>query len=437
MLRSTAVKASLCTAALVLSLSAGVRVQAAEGISDNGLAGIMPALDNYYVATAEVDKGEAEKLLDSYAKQKEEPSSNEVKKVKSPYANLGISVADNYVNIRKAPNTDSKIVGKLYKGCATDILARKGDWVKIKSGKVKGYINADFLAIGSKAEKLVDKYADKYATIDTETLFVREKPGTDKTIVTMVPQGETYYISKEFNKWAKIVIDEGESGFVSKDYIKIDVKFKYAISIKEEQAKIAAEKRAKKAEAERLEALAKEREEARQQAASREQSHQSSSSSSSSRSNSSSSNSSSSNSSSNSSSHNSSGNSSSSGSGSGSGQSIANYAMNFVGNPYVWGGTSLTNGADCSGFVYSVYSHFGYSIPRDSRSQAAGAGYEVSISNVQPGDLIFYTNSGGSVNHVAMYIGNGQVVNASNERDGIKISRYNYRTPYKARRIAK
>ncbi|MGN6713071.1 C40 family peptidase [Anaerocolumna jejuensis] len=433
MLRSTAVKASLCTAALLLSLGAGVRVQAAEGISDNGLAGIMPALDNYYVATAEVDKGEAEKLLDSYAKQKEEPSSNEVKKVKSPYANLGISIADNYVNIRKSPNTDSKIVGKLYKGCATDILARKGDWVKIKSGKVKGYINADFLAIGSKAEKLVDEYADKYATIDTETLFVREKPGTDKTIVTMVPQGETYYISKEFNKWAKIVIDEGESGFVSKDYIKIDVKFKYAISIKEEMAKIAAEKKAKKAEAERLEALAKEREEARQQATSREQSHQSSSNSSSSRSNSSSSNSGSSNSSS----HSSSGNSSSSGSGSGSGQSIASYAMNFVGNPYVWGGTSLTNGADCSGFVYSVYSHFGYSIPRDSRSQAAGAGYEVSVSNVQPGDLIFYTNSGGSVNHVAMYIGNGQVVNASNERDGIKISRYNYRTPYKARRIAK
>lgn len=420
MLRSTAVKASLCTAALLLSLGAGVRVQAAEGISDTGLAGIMPALDNYYVATAEVEKGDAEKLLDTFAKQKEEPSSNEVKKVKSPYENLGISVADNYVNIRKEPNTESEIVGKLYQGCATDILARKGDWVKIKSGKVKGYINADFLAIGSEAEKLIDKYADKYATVNTETLFVREKPGTDKTILTMVPQGETYYISKEFNQWAKIVIDEGESGFVSKDYITIDVKFKYAISVADEMAKIEAEKAAKKAEADRLEALAKEKEAQRQkEQASREQSHHSSG-------NSSSGNQSSSGSS-----------SSGSSSGSGNGSSIANYALNFVGNPYVWGGTSLTNGADCSGFVYSIYSHFGYSIPRDSRSQASGAGHQVNISDLQAGDLIFYTNSGGTVNHVAMYIGNGQVVNASNERDGIKISRYNYRTPYKARRIVK
>lgn len=422
MLRSTAVKASLCTAALLLTLGAGVRVQAAESVSDTGLAGIMPVLDNYYVATAEVEKGEAEKLLDTFAKEKEEPSSDKVEKVKSPYANLGISIADNYVNIRVKPNTDSKIVGKLYKGCATDILATKGDWVKIKSGDVKGYINKEFLAIGSEAEKLVDKYADKYATVNTETLFVREKPGTDKTIVTMVPQGETYYISKEFNKWAKIEIDQGEDGFVSKDFITINVKFKYAISIKEEMAKIAAEKAAKKAEADRLEELAKEKEAQRQ--SSNQQSHQSSSS------NSGSSNSGSSNS-------GSSNNSSGSSSGSGNGQAIANYALNFVGNPYVWGGTSLTNGADCSGFVYSVYSHFGYSIPRDSRSQAAGAGYEVSVSNIQPGDLIYYTNSSGSVNHVAMYIGNGKVVNASNERDGIKISQYNYRTPYKVKRIVK
>lgn len=420
MLRSTAVKASLCAAALVFSLGTGMRVQAAESVSDTGLAGITPALDSYYVATAEAEKGEAEELLDSFAKQKEEPSSNEVKKIVSPYENLGISIADNYVNIRKEANTDSEIVGKLYKGCATDILARKGDWVKIKSGKVKGYINADFLAIGTEAEKLVDTYADKYATVNTQTLFVREKPGTDKTIITMVPQGETYYISKEFKKWAKIEIDQGESGFVSKDYITIDVKFKYAISIEEEMAKIAAEKAAKKAEADRLAALAQEREAQRQ----REEASKSSQSSSNSGSSSNSSSSSSS-----------SGSSSSSSSGSGSGSSIANYALNFVGNPYVWGGTSLTNGADCSGFVHSVYSHFGYDIPRTSRDQASSAGHEVSISNLQPGDLIFYTNSSGSVNHVAMYIGNGQVVNASNERDGIKISRYNYRTPYKARRI--
>jgi len=430
MLRSTAVKASLCTAALLFSLGMGVKAQAAEGASDVGLAGIMPALDNYYVATATEEKGEAEQLLETLVKQKDEPSSSEVEKVKSPYENLGISIANDYVNIRKEPNTDSEIVGKLYRGCATDILATKGEWVKIKSGKVKGYIKSEFLAIGEEAEKQVDEFADKYATVDTETLFVREKPGTDNAITTMIPYGESYYVLKEYNDWVKVEIDEGETGYVSKDFIKLDVKFKYAISIEEEMAKIAAEEAAKKAEAERLEQLARDKEAERQRQAAANaaaNSNKSNSSKNSSSSNSGSSSSSSSNSSS----------SNTSTSGSGSGSTIANYALNFVGNPYVWGGTSLTNGADCSGFVQSVYAHFGYSIPRTSRDQASSAGYEVSINNVQPGDLIFYTNSSGTINHVAMYIGNGKVVNASTARTGIKVSSYNYRSPYKVKRIVK
>ncbi|WOO38871.1 C40 family peptidase [Anaerocolumna sp. AGMB13020] len=428
MLRSTAVKASLCTAALLFSLGMGVKVQAAESASDVGLAGIMPALDNYYVATATEEKGEAEQLLETLVKQKDEPSSSEVEKVKSPYENLGISIANDYVNIRKEPNTDSEIVGKLYRGCATDILETKGEWVKIKSGKVKGYIKSEFLAIGEEAEKQVDEFADKYATVDTETLFVREKPTKDSAITTMIPLGESYYVTKEYDKWVKVEIDEGETGYVSKDFIKLDVKFKYAISIEEEMAKLAAEEAAKKAEAERLEQLARDKEAERQRQAAANAAANSNKSNGSK--NSSSSNSGSSSSSSSSSSNN-------SASGSGSGSTIANYALNFVGNPYVWGGTSLTNGADCSGFVQSVYAHFGYSIPRTSRDQASSAGYEVSINNVQPGDLIFYTNSSGSINHVAMYIGNGKVVNASTARTGIKVSSYNYRSPYKVKRIVK
>ena len=115
---------------------------------------------------------------------------------------------------------------------------------------------------------------------------------------------------------------------------------------------------------------------------------------------------------------------------SGSRQSIVSYALQFVGNPYVAGGTSLTKGADCSGFVQSVFGDCGYSIPRSSRQQA-GSGREVSLDQIQPGDLLFYSK-GGSINHVALYIGNGQVVHASTERTGIKISNYNYRTPCKA-----
>ena len=114
-------------------------------------------------------------------------------------------------------------------------------------------------------------------------------------------------------------------------------------------------------------------------------------------------------------------------SGSGTGASIASYALQFVGNPYVSGGTSLTNGADCSGFTWAVHKHFGISIPRRSVDQA-NAGKAVSISAVQPGDIIYYGN------HVGIYIGNGQIVHASTQKTGIKISNYTYRTPICVRR---
>lgn len=108
--------------------------------------------------------------------------------------------------------------------------------------------------------------------------------------------------------------------------------------------------------------------------------------------------------------------------------SIVEYALQFLGNPYVWGGTSLTRGADCSGFTLSVYKHFGIALSHSSRAQA-NEGRAISGSELRPGDLIFY--GGGTINHVAIYIGNGQIVHASNETTGIIISRYNNRTPVK------
>lgn len=110
------------------------------------------------------------------------------------------------------------------------------------------------------------------------------------------------------------------------------------------------------------------------------------------------------------------------------GQQIANYACQFVGNPYKAGGTSLTDGADCSGFVQSVYRHFGYVIPRDSTSQRS-AGRAVDYANAQPGDIICYAG------HVAIYLGNGQIVHASSERTGIKYGNATYRTILSVRRI--
>lgn len=113
--------------------------------------------------------------------------------------------------------------------------------------------------------------------------------------------------------------------------------------------------------------------------------------------------------------------------------SLVQYAKQFVGNPYVWGGTSLTNGADCSGFVLSIFKKYGVSLPHSSVAQA-GYGTKVSLAEAKPGDLIFYGNSK-SINHVAIYIGSGQVVHASSKRTGIKISNATYRSPVTIRRI--
>lgn len=109
------------------------------------------------------------------------------------------------------------------------------------------------------------------------------------------------------------------------------------------------------------------------------------------------------------------------------GQQIASYATQFVGNPYVWGGSSLTNGADCSGFTMAVFAHFGIGLPHNAAAQS-GCGRSVSMSELQPGDLLFY-NGGGGIGHVSIYIGGGQVCHASNSRVGIIISSIGYRTP--------
>lgn len=113
---------------------------------------------------------------------------------------------------------------------------------------------------------------------------------------------------------------------------------------------------------------------------------------------------------------------------------LSEYAKQFVGNPYVWGGTSLTKGADCSGFVLSVYKKYGFKLPHHSVAQAR-MGTKISTSELKPADLIFYGNSSGTINHVAIYIGGGKVVHASNAKTGIKISKYNYRTPVKCVRL--
>lgn len=439
MTKNTLAKATMCLVTALL-IASNVPVKAAEIKADTAVAGITVSLDKFYAATLEKQMEDIandvlmgalslkanEDTINSSTSveettQSQEDNAAEIKPV-SQYENMGISIANDYVNIRSNANEESKILGKLYQGSAATILKTEGEWVKIKSGTVEGYIKATFLAIGEEAEKVAEKYGKKQVTITTTTLKVREEKNINSSVLTLIPEGETYDVIKEYKEWVKVQIDEDIIGFVCKSsggeqLVEVTMSFDKAISVEEEMAKLAAEE-ARRAEQEAAIAARN------AQSSNNQSSDNKSTSNSTPRQTSSPSNTQPSKS--EPSKVESRNNSNSS--------DIVSYAMNFLGNPYVYGGTSLTNGTDCSGFTMQIYSHFGYSIPRTSRDQA-NAGSSVSLDSVKAGDLIFYTGSGGSVNHVAMYIGGGQVIHASTRRTGIKISNMYYRTPLKARRI--
>lgn len=297
------------------------------------------------------------------------------------YENLGMSIASSYLNVRSSASTSSKIVGKLYRGSVATITKISGDWVKIKSGSVTGYVYKKYLAIGSDAQALFIKYANPVATVNTASLRVRKSNSTDSKILGLVSKGQKLQIISRGKKWTKIRY-QGKKAYVANPYVDLSYTFEYAVSIEEEESNIQQE----------LESSGNTS--SSNHSTNSESTHQSSSK---------------------------------------KGQEIATFATKYVGNPYVWGGTSLTKGADCSGFIQTIYKNFGYTIPRTSRQQAV-AGKKVSTKNIQPGDIISYASQG-VVNHVAMYIGNNKVVHASNPKDGIKISNYNYRSIYSIRRI--
>lgn len=295
------------------------------------------------------------------------------------WSNLAISKVSDYINIRKEASEESNILGKLYANSAATVIKSGVDWSKIKSGTVTGYVKTEFLAVGKEAKELVPKVGKRIATVNTMTLKVRKEPDADARVESLIPIEEKLDVVEETEGWIKVSIDSDILGYVSSDYVTISTELKKAESIEEEKARLALEK----------------------EQASKAQTDNSSKSK----------------------------NSSVEAATGSKRNSIVNYALQFVGNPYVWGGTSLTKGADCSGFTQSVFRDNNISIPRDSRTQAS-SGKEVSIQNIQPGDLIFYTNSQ-TINHVALYIGNGKVIGASNPESGIKISNYNYRQPHK------
>lgn len=308
------------------------------------------------------------------------------------FRNLVIARVNNYVNVRSLPDENSEIVGKLYNHSVGAFLGEENGWYQIRSGSVTGYVKADFCVTGEAAVELAKQVRTRIATVTTQTLFVRSEPTTESGIIGMVPETEELVVLEEAEGWAKVDVEEG-TGWISMDYVKLRNEFVEAESREEEARRLAKEEAARKTA---REAAAK----AAQSSASKGNASSQSSTASNSQSSSSQ-----------------------------SGQDVADYALQFVGNPYVYGGTSLTKGADCSGFVQSVYANFGVSLPRTSSEQRS-AGYAVDgISNAQAGDLVCYSG------HIGIYIGDGKIVHASSAKTGIITSKADYRKILAVRRI--
>lgn len=383
------------------------------------------------------------------AEQEADVEAHEVSVVESEFADVAIAQVNNYVNVRLEPNTESEILGKLYDDCAATVLeATEDGWYKVESGNVTGYVKAEYVVVGD--EELARTVGTRLATVNTTTLFVRTEPTTEAKVLTMLPDGDDVVVTDESAEgWAKVSTEDGD-GYVSLEYVSLSTEYKHAESREEEEARLAREAAEREAAARAAEEARRAREaeeaakrarEAEQAAKSAQQSAAGSSSSGntagsgSSSSSGSAGSSSSSGSADSSSSSESAGSSSSGNAGGGSqssvsnGQAVVNYAMQFLGNPYVYGGNSLTNGTDCSGFVKGVYAAFGISLPRTSAEQRH-VGYGVSLSDIQPGDIVCYSG------HVGIYTGNNTIIHASNERTGITLtSPVTYRKVLAVRRI--
>ena len=288
------------------------------------------------------------------------------------YKNLVISKVNNYLNIREEPSTDGKIIGKMTSKAAGEILETLDGWYKVQSGPIIGYISADpqYTATGQEARDIAMQTASLQAIIKTDVLNVRTEPNTDSKIWTQIIKDERYPVVSQLDGWVEIDLGSVDE----EDGGEAD---KAYISTRDNNVEVRYALN---------EAIKFSPEEIAAQAAASLRSR------------------------------------------------IVNYALQFVGNPYVWGGTSLTNGVDCSGFTMKVLQNFGISLPHYSGSQAK-MGRAVKSSEMKPGDLVFYAGSSGVVNHVAMYIGGGQVVHAASSRSGIKISTWNYRTPVAIRNV--
>ena len=343
----------------------------------------------------------------------------ELDEQESEYADLAIAHVDKYVNVRSLPSTDGQILGKIYNGAVAHIIETAGeenDWLHVTSGSVEGYIKAEYFIYGEDAAEVIEDYVTRYAVITASRLNVRKDTSAESKRIGYLDKGEKAKIVENLGDWMKVEYSQGQTGYVSAEYVEVTEEFTYAISIEEEKAEIARQKaleeRKRQEEAAKAAEAAAAQEKAAAEAAAAAAGQ--------------------------------------TGEATDAGQAVAaggitpaaeystneelrdslvEYALQFVGNKYVNGGNSLTNGTDCSGFTKLIYAEYGYSLGRTPASQLSSAGRSIDYSEIQKGDIICYSSNGGkSCTHVAIYIGDGMIVHAANSKKGICTQKAQYST---------
>lgn len=335
-----------------------------------------------------------EESVDKVISQLKEQMEQQQDELEDEYSNLAIANVDKYVNVRSQANTDSEIVGRMYDGAIAQIQetleCEDGVWLKVISNQTEGYIKAQYFIYGEEAARVLDDYIDRYALVNADRLNIRENPDVDSKRIGYAENGEKLKLSyspESDEQWIYVDYADGKKGYVSAEYVTVREEFIYAKTIEEVRLEEEAEK-AKLARQKEDENIAPEIvQTASADVASASTDSQTASASPSS---------------------------------TGDLRSdIVNYALQYVGHPYVHGGNSLETGTDCSGFTSLVYAAYGVGLSRTPGGQLSGNGRSVSLAEAQPGDIICYGKS--KCTHVAIYIGNGQIVHAANPTKGIVV----------------